>query len=84
MLSGRVRKTKAGLTKIFIKPKTQAAITAVESVSTLMPGTKYEASRMATVIISHLVMITIICSPLIPILNQSAINFLFFHSHSPR
>jgi hypothetical protein len=60
MLKGRVRKTKTGLTKILIRPKTQAAITAVESVSTLMPGTNCEASRMATVIISHLVIITII------------------------
>jgi multisubunit Na+/H+ antiporter MnhE subunit len=63
MLKGRVRKTKTGLIKIFIRLKTQAAITAVERVSTLMPGTNCEASRMATVIISHLVIITIITLP---------------------
>ena len=39
------------------------AITAVESVSTLMPGTKYEASRIAAVMINHLVMINIITLP---------------------
>jgi hypothetical protein len=60
MLSGRVRRTKTGFIKILIRLKTQAAITAVESVSTLMPGTKYEASRIAAVIINHLVIITII------------------------
>ena len=63
MLRGRVSKTKTGFTKILIRPKTQAAMTAVERVSTLMPGTKYEASRMATVIINHLVIITIITPP---------------------
>jgi len=58
MLNGRVRKTKIGLKKILIRPKTQAAITAVERVSTLIPGTNCDASRIATVIISHLVMTT--------------------------
>jgi hypothetical protein len=37
----------------------------VERASTLRPGTKYEASRIATVIINHLVMMTIISSPLL-------------------
>jgi hypothetical protein len=58
MLRGRVSRTTIGLIKTFISPRTQAAIIAVESVSTLIPGTKNEASRIATVIINHLVMIT--------------------------
>jgi hypothetical protein len=58
MLKGRVRSTTTGLIKTLIRPKTQAAMTAVERESTLMPGINCEASRIATVMINHLVIIT--------------------------
>jgi hypothetical protein len=50
---GKVRTIKIGLIKAFSNPRMAAPMMAAPRLSTLIPGIKYEAKSIATVIIIH-------------------------------